>query len=274
MNNRLAPTDKPLPASVRRPIAGQGATATEMVRVLLEDPDLGRHLTPGAFPLASSAAVAPLLAFPKATKNSLVPQPEEHGHLGLLVLDGLIARHVSFEQIGATEFLGTGDVLRPWRTADGSAIFSGMRWEILTPTRLAVLDREFANRIRPWPELIAALLDRATDRINSQLLQAALRQARRVEDRVVLALWHFAGRWGQVAPEGRIVKLPITGEVLANVVGARRQSVSSALTSLSQSGAIHRRPDGSWLLYSRAPQLHHIQPGERASDVVPGTLAR
>jgi hypothetical protein len=32
-------------------------------------------------------------------------------------------------------------------------------WETLTPSRLAVFDHEFATRLRPWPELVAALFE-------------------------------------------------------------------------------------------------------------------
>ena len=47
----------------------------------------------------------------------------------------------------------------------------------------------------------------------------------------------------------------VTGEVLANIVGARRQSGSTALTALSNRGAIQRRLDGSWLIREKPPQL-------------------
>jgi CRP/FNR family transcriptional regulator, cyclic AMP receptor protein len=239
---------------------------TEMVRVLDEDVELARHLSPQARELASTAAIAPLLKLPRGRTTFLIDEPATHGHFGLLVLDGLIARHLSFGQIGSTEFVAHGDLLRPWiKLGDGTEV-AQVRWEALTPARLAVLDREFAIRVRPWPELTASLLDRGSQRVNSQLLQAALRQAKRVEDRVLLALWHFAGSWGQVGAEGRIVSLPVTGEVLASIVGARRQSVSTALSALTQRGAIRRRDDGSWVIPDRPPQLARIEAGTRASD--------
>jgi hypothetical protein len=62
-------------------------------------------------------------------------------------------------------------------------------WETLTPSRLAVFDHEFATRLRPWPELVAALFDRYTERLAWHLLCAALRQTRRVDDRALIALW-------------------------------------------------------------------------------------
>ncbi len=142
-----------------------------------------------------------------------------------------------------------------------------MRWEVLAPSRVAILDRDFALRIRPWPEIVSVLLDRGFNRADSLLLQAALRQAVRVEDRVLLALWHFADRWGEAADEGWKIRIPrLTGETLANIVGARRQTVSTALGQLADRRAISRGKDGLWILVQRPPQMDAIQVGRRASD--------
>jgi CRP/FNR family transcriptional regulator, cyclic AMP receptor protein len=241
-----------------------------MVRVLDEDPDLGRYLSGRALELASSAAVAPLLRVAVGPTTFLIDESATHAHLGLLVLDGLIARHVSFGQIGANDFLGPGDLLRPWLNRGDSAEVMQVTWEALGPSRLAALDQDFANRTRAWPEIATALLDRAAERCDSQALQAALHQTRRVEDRVLLALWHFAGRWGQVGPEGRIVSLRnITRELLARFVGARRQSVSTAIGQLAAAGTIRRLPDGSLVLPREPPQLERMAPGRRATDRKP-----
>jgi CRP/FNR family cyclic AMP-dependent transcriptional regulator len=257
-----------LPSSAE---AKSGEAGIAMVRVLDEDSALGR-LHPRSRDAARTAAIAPLLTLPPGVTRFLIDEAETHGHFGLLVLDGMVARHVTFGQISSTEFVGPGDAIRPWVVPDGGETFN-VRWEILSPTRLAVLDREFASRVRPWPEIAADLLDRSTARIHSQLLQAALRQAKRVDDRVLLALWHFAARWGTVGSEGRIVRIPnITGEVLARIVGARRQSVSTALNALQARGAIQRRPDGGWVIPDRPSQLEQLEVGSRASDSVAGAL--
>jgi hypothetical protein len=241
-----------------------------MVRVLERDPELGHHLSPQALKRASAAAIAPLLGVDEGPASFLIDEPGSHAHLGLLVLDGLIARHLSFGQIGASEFYAPGDLMRPWVRRRDTAEFREVRWEVLAPAQLATLDQDFAYRVRAWPEIAAALLDRTAQRSDSQTLQAALHQGRRIEDRVLLALWHFAGRWGQIGPEARVVKLPnITGELLARFVGARRQSVSTALGDLADSGALKRGPNGTVILPHEPPQLGQIQPGRRATDRKP-----
>lgn len=230
-----------------------------MVRVLERQPSLGRRLPAGARHPASSAALAPTVSLAPGVSSLVSDQPAPRGHLGLLVLDGLIMLHARFGQIDATEFLGPGDLLRPWAISETMDLAEAS-WETLTPTRLAILDRDFATRIRPWPELTAALFDRYTARLASQLLCSAIRQSRRVEDRVLIALWHFSVRWGKATDDGRVVRLPhITGEHLASIVGARRQSVSTAVGALVSRGAIRRRPDGSWVIRERPDQLSVIR---------------
>jgi CRP/FNR family transcriptional regulator, cyclic AMP receptor protein len=227
----------------------------EMVAVLEEDPDLAQGLPPAARESARAVALAPLLALEPGSQRGRFSEPPPRAHLGYLVLDGLIMVHVWFGSISSTEFLGPSDVLRPWPTSTRVQVAEAS-WETLTPTRLAVLDRDFATRVRAWPELTAALFDRYTERVASQLMQSALRKSRRVEDRIWVALWHFASRWGRVSGEGHVVDLPkVTGETLANIVGARRQSVSTALSALTEQGAIRRRPDGSWVITKKPPQL-------------------
>jgi CRP-like cAMP-binding protein len=241
-----------------------------MVRVLDEDPELGRYLSGRSLELASSAAIAPLVRVEAGPTSFLIDASATHAHFGLLVLDGLIARHLSFGQIGASEFLAPGDVLRPWLTRGEGTEVVHVTWEALGASRLAALDEDFANRTRSWPEIATALLDRAAERSDSQALQSALHQTKTVEDRVLLALWHFAGRWGRVGPEGRMVSLPnITGELLARFVGARRQSVSTAISQLTATGAIKRSPGGVLILPREPPHLEHIAPGRRATDRKP-----
>jgi CRP/FNR family transcriptional regulator, cyclic AMP receptor protein len=227
----------------------------EMVSVFGEDPDLARGLPHGTHESARSAALAPLVTWEPGVQATGIGEPPTQPHLGYLVLDGLITVHLRFGSIWSTELLGPSDVFLPWAMSTRVEVAEA-RWEALAPTRLAELDGGFATRVRPWPELTAALLDRYAERLASQLLQSALRKARRVEDRIWVALWHFATRWGRVCADGRRVELPkVTGEVLANIVGARRQSVSTALTLLTDRGAIHREPDGGWLILQEPPHL-------------------
>lgn len=236
------------------------------VSVLDEDSGLGEGLEGAELEAARAQAWAAVLRVSPGRWNPEDHDPLRTGGFGLLVLDGLLARHVMIDALGSTEFLGSGDLLRPWGGDMGVLAQSTVRWEVLSPARLAVLDRDFVMRTRRWPEIAIALLDRADQRARSLAFQLALRQAVRVEDRVLVALRHLADRWGRVGPQGTTVMLPrARGEVLGRMVGARRQSVSSALSSLRRQGVIVRRADGAWIL-SEYPAVEGLQRGRRASD--------
>jgi hypothetical protein len=60
--------------------------------------------------------------------------------------------------------------------------------------------------------------------------------------------WHLSERWGRVVREGISMPLPLPHRVIAQLVGARRPTVSTALGHLAERGELIRRPDGGWLL--------------------------
>src|SRR4051812_19442552 len=72
-----------------------------------------------------------------------VPRLVSGGHLGLLLLDGVVAREVVVSRALSTELVGAGDLIRPWHGDDTGVVGSEVRWNVLAPTRFAVLDRTF-----------------------------------------------------------------------------------------------------------------------------------
>jgi hypothetical protein len=60
-------------------------------------------------------------------------------------------------------------------------------------------------------------------------------------------MWAFADRWGRVTPEGIVIRLRLTHATLAELAGASRPSVSTALGRLERTGRLRRTPTG-WLL--------------------------
>lgn len=219
-----------------------------MVAVLEADGELGSHLDATALSHARREALAPLLAIKAGDWRWSADTKQSAGHLGLLVLDGLLLRRQALGELESIEFLGPGDVLRPWIPTAQAQACGPTTWRALLPTRLAVLDQDFAWRIRHWPQIPAALLERALERTHSLSVTLAIHQAVRVQDRIQMMLWHLADRWGQVTPQGTVLPIPITHEVLAQLVGARRPSVTVALGELGRRGLVQRGPKRSWLL--------------------------
>ena len=60
-------------------------------------------------------------------------------------------------------------------------------------------------------------------------------------------------------PDGIVVPLPLGHQRLADLVGAQRQSVTTAMGGLTRAGSLSRRDDGDWVLHGEPPEelRHH-----------------
>jgi CRP-like cAMP-binding protein len=67
-----------------------------------------------------------------------------------------------------------------------------------------------------------------------------------------MLLWQLAGRWGRVTGEGVRLPLPLSHGTLAELVAARRPSVTTALGRLVAEGVV-RDERGGWLLQGERP---------------------
>jgi CRP-like cAMP-binding protein len=146
-------------------------------------------------------------------------------------------------------------VLRPAASDDiDSSVDFDVTWEMLDYTRLALLDRDFAAAVAPWPELTAAVMDRIMRRAHAAAFHLAVSHLKRVETRLLVVLWYYADRWGRVTPNGVLLPVRMTHSLLARVVGARRPSVSTALGRLQERGFLERTENGQWLLLGPPPR--------------------
>jgi hypothetical protein len=242
-------------ASRATPTESTGA-GTRTVRVLQHDPELGRDLAPNDYATVASDLVAPLEVLVPGEWTVPWGTAEDYaGYLGVLVLDGLLMRVQQVGAVAAGELLGAGDVLRPWGGAEDESLTFAARWQVIQRTPVLLLDRRFAAAAGQWPELVAAIVERTVQRARLLAFQMGIRNVRRIDARLLLLLWRLADRWGRVTPEGVIVPLRLTHSALANLVGAQRPSVTTALGQLAQADRVSRRGDGSWLLKGRPPDL-------------------
>jgi CRP-like cAMP-binding protein len=76
----------------------------------------------------------------------------------------------------------------------------------------------------------------------------ALSHLTRVEDKLLATLWHLAGSWGRVTADGVTMPFRLTHEVLGEIIGAQRPSVTQAMGQLQQRGEVIRMADGRYLL--------------------------
>jgi hypothetical protein len=226
-----------------------------MVRVLEVDPDLADGLDPEAFAAAERDLVAPTVEAPRGDWDLTRTWEATNAELGLLILDGVIARDVGVGRRVSLEILGSGDVLRPWPTGRHIASMDvSLRFNVLEPVRFAVLDARFAAQAARWPSVLGEVTGRVMGRASSASLRLLIHQVVRIDDRVLMSLWGLAERFGRVTPDGVLLPVPINHTMMARIVGAQRPTVSQAVGELTRRGEVVRLEDGGWLLKGEFPR--------------------
>ena len=230
------------------------AVPSQRVALLELDPDLGAGLTPDRFARARAELNAPTVRLPRGEWAGNALARTDQQSVGLLVMDGVIAREVVLGDTVSSELLGAGDLIRPWdRGGEPQLLADTVRWQVLAEARLAVLGRPFAAAAARWPEIGAALLGRTYARAQRLGTMQAIGHLNSVDRRLLALFWHLAERWGRITPEGIVVPLRLSHRLLAELVGARRPTVSAALAALALEGRLQRRDDATWLLTGEAP---------------------
>jgi len=222
-------------------------------QVLVADPELAGNLQGDRLATAQQEIVAritELRAGPWSPPESVDGLSDG---IGLLILDGLVVRRVGVAGRFGAELLGDGDILRPWHREDSASTLPRTgKWRVLRATRIAVLDSEFAMRVSRYPEVISELLGRALRRSRHIAVNMAIIHQPRIDVRLHMLFWELADRWGNVRSDGVHVPLTLTHSMLADLVAARRPSVTKALGDLSELGAV-TWTGVEWLLAGQPP---------------------
>jgi hypothetical protein len=241
-------------------------TDRQTAQLLELDPDLGQLLPEDRLEPAKGALRVVVHTLEAGVWDADKVSGTSPEHIGLLVIDGVIAREVLVSDTISTELLGPGDVVRPWRLQDGSSLLRHtVRWNVLTRSRIALLDRRLGAELARYPEINAAIIDRVNERAARLAVTQAISQLNRVDRRLLALFWHLAERWGRMTPGGVALPMTLSHRMLGQLVGARRPTVSTALGELVQHGEIVRRDDGTWLLAGEPVGV----PGPEIERVVP-----
>jgi CRP/FNR family transcriptional regulator, cyclic AMP receptor protein len=177
------------------------------------------------------------------------PSPD---HLGFLILEGLLGRRVMVPERGRSlELLGRGDLFRPWQNL--AASFERRSWTVIEPAAIAVLDEKLAARAREVPQLLEEFTERALRRSRRLAVSAAIANTVGVEERLLLSLWQLTELWGQKASEGAVLPFRLSHQTLADLVGARRPTVTLGLRNLTKRGELRRSEKGQWILVGDPP---------------------
>jgi CRP/FNR family transcriptional regulator, cyclic AMP receptor protein len=231
----------------------QPHAASSSYRYLFDlDDDMAQEFDLRMRVVARQVATAVVVDAPVGVQDAAAWFAATERGFGLLVIDGVLAIDTEVGDRIASELAGPGDLLQRWDPDPGDLLERRYEYRTLVPSRLALLDAAFTERVRPWPQIGNVLLRRAGRRAGDLNLQRAIACQPRLEVRLTLLLWHLAARWGRVEPGGIRVPVPLTHRLLGRLVGAERPSVSHALTRLSHAGLVTGHAD-EWHLHGTLP---------------------
>jgi CRP/FNR family transcriptional regulator, cyclic AMP receptor protein len=176
----------------------------------------------------------------------------------VVLVSGLVARTMTLDDGSAADLLGPGALLSPPGSGDQERLgLPGyhVRFETLETSRIGIVGPELLAGLAARPELVEALLA-GCGRHDAE--RAAMRAIARLTgvDRRLLALFRLlAARHGRPTPDGVAVPVAIPHRLLAEFVGARRPTVTTALRALRRTGELRRLDDGTWLLRDGAADV-------------------
>ena len=219
------------------------------VLVLEVDAKLAADIAPHERRRAVEASRAPVRVL-SAGEWHFEPDPETTS-LGALILKGMVVLRMEFCGRTHLEALGEGDVLNPWRLASDTPLQEQVKIHVMQSGYLALLDRRFVLQMTPWPEIFAALMRREIWRTRRMMLQACILSRSRVDERLELMLWRLAEQFGNTTRDGLLVRLPFTHLQLAEMIAARRSTVSVAAGRLVAQDRLRRPGRNLWLLPHR-----------------------
>lgn len=229
------------------------AVSGQLIEILALDRDLAGDLDGASRATARRNCLSPVVRVGKGEWNPREIDSPDPGGFGLLVLSGFLVRRVGQGSRTGAELLGPGDLIRPWQTVGQVAsIPFEPRWEAIADARIAVLGASFARRAAPYPAVASQLVGRAMLRSRHLAVNMAIVQQARIDTRLHMLFWHLADRWGRTGTAGVTLEVPLTHRLLADLVAARRPTVSTAIAGLAHVGAIRRTKRG-WLLRDGPP---------------------
>jgi CRP/FNR family cyclic AMP-dependent transcriptional regulator len=224
-------------------------TLSGRVRLLDVDPELGSRLSGAELARARESAMVPALHLTQGQWDiqQLRRARGVRGEVyGFVLASGAITLDVSLGARTATRALARGELilLDGW---DNDTLPARWGWTVLEPSTIGVIDERLEVIAQHWPKLMTSLVIRAADQARHAMLQQAISQLPRVEDRLLAAMWSLADARGVVRQDGILVPLSLTHEALAQMVGARRPTVSLGLKALSTRGLLRATAEG-WVI--------------------------
>jgi CRP-like cAMP-binding protein len=119
----------------------------------------------------------------------------------------------------------------------------GERLEALTPSRITIVSAASLRVLLAVPSVAEAIADAFAEALRER--QATIRNCAYVHhsERVLGKLLQLARTYGRAVPGGVRVDFPLTHQLVADMVGSARETVSLALSELAREGFLQRQHD-------------------------------
>jgi hypothetical protein len=179
------------------------------------------------------------------------PEPDSEPLL-ISVQHGLLLRCGPLAGMTSGQLLGPGEIATT-RPAPDAFLSQETRWKVLSPASVTMESADEAARSPSWDRISRRLVRSLDEQLARASELIAIGHLQRVEDRVLGLMLHLAGRYGRVAADAIIVPIDLTHQTIGDLVGARRPTVSLALTSLAEAGLLTPHPQAGWSVSPTVP---------------------
>jgi CRP-like cAMP-binding protein len=128
------------------------------------------------------------------------------------------------------------------------------RLEALTTCRITIVSADSLKSLLELPSVAKVIADALAEGLRER--QATIRNCAHVHhrERVLGKLLQLAGTYGRAVPGGVRIDFPLTHQLLADMVGSARETVSLALSDLARDGLLLRQ-HGRYVLKVRPHEL-------------------
>ena len=179
------------------------------------------------------------------------PLPEPGSGAIVLLARGLVLRTTTLEDAVVSDLIGPGGLICPPTPGDQGRL--GLPGYTIALTALetslvAAIGPETLRALADFPEVAAALLRLGERQLADVEAIRAIGQLTGVDRRVLALFRLLAARHGRKTSDGIAVPVPLPHRLIAELVGVRRPTVTTALRQLAETGQLRRLDDGTWLL--------------------------
>lgn len=211
-------------------------------------PDMAEKLDHEERGATERALVVPLL---RTQDEYLATELVRHAAdaFNFVLVEGTVLKETTLRARSALELLGPGDVLAPPVSATRQLdLRTVSRYVGLGDVSIATLGTQFARVAARWPQVSDYLHGQIAEQAHRASAHLAVLHLSRAEDRILALFADLGDRFGRVSPDGILIDLPLSHELIGRLTASRRPTTTLALKSLHDQGLLTRLTEHSWKL--------------------------